>query len=210
MKKFVLLWAFSLTGIFGQELENLDIVKDRIAVYYEQGQYEAELKKVIDSAFVFVNTHHVQEKDAVVFDIDETALSNYSHIKEVGFGYIPSLWNDWIKEEKATRIEPVYKLYKAAVEKGFRIIFITGRNDSQYIPTYNNLLAQGYTTFDTLITKPMTHNYLSSAEYKADKRSALTARGYRFILCVGDQFSDCEISNYGIKIKLPNFLYFVK
>lgn len=205
-----LIWTLCLTGIFSQGIENLDMVKEKVADYYENGQYHTELRKVIDSAYSILNGLNANEADAILFDIDETALSNYSHIKEVGFGYIPSLWNDWIKEEKATRIEPVFNLYKAAQEKGFRVIFITGRNDSQYTPTFNNLIAQNYTKFDTLITKPLKHSYTSAAEYKADKRSELKNKGYRIVMCVGDQFSDCDFDNYGFRIKLPNYLYFVK
>lgn len=210
MKRTIFIWVITLTGIFAQGLENLDMVKDRIAEYYENGQFDSEMKQATDPALVILNQLSAEGLDAVVFDVDETALSNYRHIKEVGFGYIPSLWNDWIHEEKATRIEPVYSLYKAAVEKGFRIIFITGRNDSQYTATFNNLIAEGYTKFDTLITKPMKHGYSSASEFKAAKRTALAAKGYRIVLCVGDQISDCDIENYGIRVKLPNYLYFVK
>ncbi|QOJ29172.1 MAG: hypothetical protein HRU80_09855 [Ignavibacteriales bacterium] len=210
MKKSLLLWLFLLTIISGQDFDNLDFVKDRIANYYEQGQYDLEVRQIIDSALLQLENISAAGKQAVVFDIDETALSNYSHIKSVGFGYIPSLWDSWIREEKAVKIEPVFLLYKKAVEKGLKVLFITGRNDSQYEPTFRNLTAEGYSTFDTLITKPMNHNYQSAAEFKADKRRELSAKGYTFVMCVGDQFSDCEIENYGIRVKLPNYLYFVK
>ncbi|MCH6573702.1 MAG: hypothetical protein IH795_00645, partial [Bacteroidetes bacterium] len=79
--------------------------------------------------------------------------------------------------------------------------------DDEYDATYKNLINQGYTEFDTLITKNKNEYGMKSVDFKSAIRVELVQRGYDIIGTVGDQWSDLEGPHHGIKIKIPNYLY---
>ncbi len=188
---------------------NLQTAKMQVQNYYESGRYSNDLKEIIVSAEDEINNVKPDNKSVVVFDVDETALSNYEAVKSVHFGYVESLWNDWINEAKAPAIPEVKSLYDFVVSKHIKVIFITGRDSSQYEVTYKNLKTAGYSIFDTLILKNNSL-HITTGKFKSGKRKELTIKGYDIIASVGDQSSDFEGSYYGIKIKLPNYLYLIK
>lgn len=186
---------------------NLDTAKQNIIAYYESGKFDDELNAVIQNAIKKFSKIDFTGSEAVVFDIDETALSNYEAMKEFDFGYIPPLWDDWEAEARAPAIKRVKRLYDYLVERGAKIIFLTGRKSYNYEPTYNNLKNESYKYFDTLITR-QPHEYgIPSIEYKSSKRVELTQMGYNIVGTVGDQWSDLRGPYSGIQIKIPNYFY---
>lgn len=191
-------------------LVNLDTSKDEIAHYYESGQYEKELTEIINDAKARFSKVEVASNSAVVFDIDETALDNYSAIKKIGFGYEKKYWDEWLEEAEAPAIPQVKNLYDFLLQKGFKIIFITGKKDYQYNATFKNMKSAGYKDFDTIITRSKDEYKIKSALYKSQKRKELTDKGYIIAGCVGDQLTDCVGPNCGIVVKLPNYLYLVE
>lgn len=190
-------------------LVNLDTAKDEVAKYYETGHYEEELTKIINDAKEKFSKIDLTPNDAVVFDIDETALDNYSAIKKIGYGYEKKYWDDWLEKAEAPAIAKVKELYDFLLNKGFKIIFITGKKDYQYNATLKNMKSAGYNEFDTIITRNKDEYKIKSAEYKTKKRKDLTKKGYNIVGCVGDQLTDCIGENCGIIVKLPNYLYIV-
>ena len=116
----------------------------------------------------------------------------------------------WNKELKAPAIPQVKELYDFLLDKGSRIIFLTGRNLPEYEVTYRNLIKEGYTTFDTLITQREYELELSAQEFKSVKRKELVEKGYEIIGTVGDQWSDLEGEYHGIQVKIPNYLYLIE
>lgn len=191
-------------------LVNLDIAKDEVAKYYESGQYEKELTVIINDAKEKFSKIELVPNSVVVFDVDETTLDNYKAIKQIGYGYERKYWNEWVEMENAAAILQVKGLYDFLLQKGFKIIFITGRRDNQYNPTFTNLKSAGYTVFDTLITRRQDDHKTTAADFKAQKRKELVEKEYVIAGCVGDQLSDCKGENCGIVIKLPNYLYLVE
>ena len=191
-------------------LINLDSAKDEVAKYYESGQYEKDLTKIIAEAKEKFSSVKLEPNSAVVFDIDETTLDNYEAIKQIGFGFEKISWDEWVEKSIAPAIPQVKSLYDYLVQRGFKIIFITGRKDYQYNSTFKNLKSVGYVEFDTLITRGRNEHVTTAVEFKSQKRNELVAKGYEIVGCVGDQFSDCEGQNCGIIIKLPNYLYLVE
>lgn len=191
-------------------LMNLDKAKDEVAKYYESGQYAEELTAIIEEAKEKFSKVAPTQNSAVIFDIDETALDNYKEIKRIGFGYERQLWEEWLQKAEAPAIPQVKSLYDFLIERGFKVVFITGKKDYQYNAALKNMIAAGYTKFDTIITRSKDEYKVKSAPYKSQKRSALVGKGYVIAGCVGDQLTDCEGSNCGIIVKLPNYLYLVE
>jgi len=191
-------------------LMNLDTAKDEVANYYESGQYEKDLTEIITSAKEKFAKVEVKPNSLVVFDIDETTLDNYQEIKRIGFGYESKLWNEWLQKAEAPAIVQVKDLYNYLIQKGFKIVFISGKRDYQYDATLKNMLVADHTKFDTIITRNADEYKMKSAHFKALKRKELAERGYDIVGCVGDQVSDCVGENCGIIVKLPNYLYLVE
>lgn len=190
---------------------NIGLAKNEVVKYHKTGKYNSELNNVISSAKNSFKNLVVKKGDVVVFDVDETSLSNYEFIKDkLGFGYVTKLWNDWLDKADAPAIEQVKSLYDFLVEKDVKIVFLTGRKDFQYKATIKNLKNAGYLKFDTLITRLPSEYKLSALEYKSKKRSELTKKGYHIIGDVGDQWSDLNGPDHGIQVKIPNYLYIIK
>ena len=211
----LLLFIFASAVIFiiqacSSTLINLSIAKDEIINYHESGKYDEEASEIADKAINEFKNIDAKNNSTIIFDIDETALSNYEYHKKYDFGYIPDLWDEWINEAKAPAIKGVKHLYDFLISKGFRIVFLTGRKDYQYEPTYKNLINAGYKKFDTLIVRTPPEYETSAADYKSKKRTELVQHGYDIVGDVGDQYSDFTGPFHGIQVKIPNYQYIVK
>lgn len=186
---------------------NLGAAKNAVQAYYESGKFDRECAKVIDDAIDQINGIKLTGNPAVVFDIDETALSNYEYTKEIGFGYVYKLWDEWQQKGIAPAIKDTKRFYDYLLSKNIHVIFVTGRYTEVGEATKRNLIEKGYTKFDTLIIRSDNERKIAATEWKAAKREELVSKGYNIIACIGDQWSDLVGGNTGIKIKLPSYLY---
>lgn len=189
------------------QIMNLGAAKNAVQAYYESGEFDSECAKIIDDAIDQIDGINLSGKSAVVFDIDETALSNYEYTKEIGFGYVDKLWNEWQQKGIAPAIKDTKRFYDYLLSKNIHVIFVTGRYAEVCEATKRNLIEQGYAKFDTLIIRSDNERKIPAAEWKAAKREELVSKGYNIIACIGDQWSDLAGGNTGIKIKLPGYLY---
>ncbi len=189
---------------------NLQIAKKNVMRYYESDRYSNDLKKIISDAEDDINKLKLNTNSTVVFDVDETSLSNYESIKKIYFGYDHQMWDDWIYEAKAPAIPEVKQFYDFVILKKIKAIFLSSRKSAQYNVTYTNLKNAGYIVFDTLILKDSFDSGLSSLEFKSKQRELLSKKGYDIIAVIGDQKSDMEGKNHGLQIKLPNYLYIIE
>jgi len=212
MKSFILIFiaTFTFVSCSSNQIINLRTAKDIVKDYYESGKYDEELTEVVNDAKKKFDKVEVESNSAVIFDVDETALNNYGLAKMMDFGYVYDLNKKWNEELKATAFKPVKDLYDYLLNKGFKIVFLTGRNSNEYDVTYKNLIKEGYTEFDTLITQSKEDQKLKSQEFKSKIRTELTNKGYQIVGTVGDQWTDLNGPYSGIQIKLPNYLYEVK
>ena len=202
----------SLIIILGckDEPMNLSTARKHVKDYYESGKYEKELNSVIKNAKDEFEGVAIKENSVVLFDVDETALNNYELAESMGFGYVYQMNKQWNAEMKAPAIHKVKELYDYIINKGAKIIFLTGRNIPEYEVTYENLIKEGYTNFDTLITQRKHEFELSAQEFKSSKRKELVENGYDIIGTVGDQWSDLKGEYHGIQVKIPNYLYLIE
>jgi len=186
---------------------NLSVARESVKEYYESGKFDEELAGVIREAKIKFESAEVKGNSVIIFDVDETALNNYELAEEMGFGYVYKMNKEWNSEMKAPAIEAVKDLYDYLLARGFKIIFLTGRNWPEYEVTYKNLKLEGYAQFDTLITQREDELKLNATEFKISKRIELTEKGYDIVGTVGDQWSDLEGPHHGIQVKIPNYLY---
>ncbi len=207
---FLLFFIVALIGCSSNQLVNLRTSKDMVKDYYESGGYDKELDEVIANAKQKFSKVEIKNNSVVIFDVDETVLNNYGLAKQMDFGYVYDLNKKWNEELKAPAIPQVKDLYEYLLGNGVGIIFLTGRNYSEYEVTYKNLAQAGYTKFDTLITQREDELNLKAQEFKSKKRTELTRQGYDIIGTVGDQWTDLNGPYSGIQIKISNYLYEIK
>ena len=205
---------FLLSTLFiyscAQTIPNLSSVKGEIISYYESGGYNKETEEVVDDAINKFKSIEAGDSAAVVFDIDDTALSYYGLDKKNSFGYVPELWDKWVDDKTVPAIPQVKKLYDSLIARGFRVIFLSGRKDYNYAGTIRNLDSAGYTKFDTLIVRNKDEYDIDALNFKSSKREKLTAKGYEIVGTVGDQWSDLRGPDHGIQVKIPNYIYSIK
>lgn len=189
---------------------NLSTARLEVKDYYESGKYDEELNEVIKKAREKFQSIKIKDNSVAIFDVDETVLSNYDLAVMMGYGYVYEMNKKWNAEMKAPAIPQVKELYDFLITKGAKIIFLTGRNIPEYEVTFKNLITQGYTVFDTLITQREHEYKLTAEEFKSAKRKELVEFGYDIIGTVGDQWSDLNGNFHGIQVKIPNYLYLIE
>jgi len=146
-------------------------------------------------------------KQAIVFDVDETVLSNYSAIVADGFVYGPKSQAEAV-DEIGVAIKPSLDLYNLARSKGITVFFITGRPEAQRAPTEDNLKREGFTDYQQAILKPAGFTGTTVA-YKSGARAAIEQQGYHIVASVGDQYSDLAGGHEDRAFKLPNPFYYL-
>ena len=150
------------------------------------------------------------EKLAMVLDIDETALSTYQFRETTDLGYIPSLFDQWVRAAQAPAIESTLRLFQKARQLQVAVFFISARREALRAATQQNLQTQGYAGWSGLVLRPMEDNSRSIAEFKSSARQGIADQGYRIIVNVGDQVSDLSGEPAAeLSVKLPNPFYFI-
>jgi hypothetical protein len=217
----------------------IDLIEQQL-LYYRCMQYDADVAAVLKKAQRWVTKRAPQvHNPAIVLDIDETALSNWTRIYRDGFKYIESgpchlEKSDeacgelkWERSERAPAIQPTLDLYNLArcyrvappCTTMVEVFFVTGRKDSdQKIDgkkpvewTYENLQKAGYLglNLDHLFMRP--ENSTGPVElFKKAKRIEIENHfNVTIIANVGDQNSDLIGGHAERTFKVPNPFYFI-
>jgi len=207
---FSIVTIIFLSSCVRQEPLNLTIAKERVECYYECGQYDKDVSKIVKRALKHFKKVPSYKRATVIFDIDDTVLSDYADEKSISFGYVPKLSHEWILRADAPAIPETKRLYDYLVKRGFTIIFLTGRKYHEYDATIKNLSLQGFTHIDKLIVRQPDELSLTAEQFKVARRKKLSSDGYRIVGCVGDQWSDLVGGYTGYKVKLPNVRYCIR
>lgn len=215
-RTFPLVLGLSLLVAFVSPLQavepvNLSVQKRVVLNYVKSGSYNREIAEVALQANKYLTKRITKgakdgKKLAVVFDIDETALTNLTHMIANDFGYVPAIWDQWVAEGRAHAIVPVQTVYDTAVRGKIDVIFITGRTENDRPGTEKNLREVGYDTWTAIYYKAEDDKRTAKA-YKTALRKKLTAEGYVIVANLGDQMSDLEGGFAERTFKLPNPFY---
>ncbi len=200
---------------------NIDKVKD-VLLAYQAENYDGDIAAVFAAARAYVEGRAGQvSKPALVLDIDETSLSNWSNLKANNFGFIadgtcdrlpsgPCGFKAWILQGVAPPIKPALDLFNAAKAKGVAVVFITGRRDRERQATLWNLDRAGFEGWAKLVTRPDDDPHPTVEAYKTDERRKLAEAGYAIVATVGDQQSDLDGGFAECTFKVPNPFYFIR
>ncbi|HEV2613890.1 MAG TPA: HAD family acid phosphatase [Gammaproteobacteria bacterium] len=195
---------------------NLDTVKSELVQYHDSGTYMDQITLVDKQAENYLSERVEQnnrlsqpKKLAVVFDIDETTLSNYSHLLNRNFGRAK---DTFIKDQQKAQdpaIQPTLALFKLAEKDHVAVFFITGRHEDLRPATVKNLDAAGYFAFNGLYFRPDNDKNSSVVAYKSSTRKQIENKGFDVVLNIGDQESDLAGGAADKDFKLPNPFYYV-
>ena len=182
---------------------NVDTVKN-LLLAYQATDYDGDVAAVFAAARAHVEQRAGQvAKPALVLDIDETSLSNWSNIKANNFGFIrdgacdllpngPCGFRAWILQAVAPVIMPALNLFNAAKANGVSVFFITGRRDRERQATMWNLDRAGFEGWAKLATRPDDDARPTIQPFKTEERRKIEDAGYTIIANVGDQQSDLD------------------
>lgn len=199
--------AMILSIYHAAALDNLEGVKNAIELHYEQGGYAQELEQIVQEVQARFSAPAAHAKQVIIFDIDEVALSAYPWYKERDFG----MTRDWLFHCWRFKTFPATPAIKALYDYfrnlGYAIVFLTARYYEFYEPTRNNLIAEGYTTFDHLITRSLEQATMPIGAFKELARSQLVEKGYEIVCCIDDNIAGLQGKHVGHPVKIPNYLY---
>lgn len=198
------------TPVFNN-MDNLDQAKKEIIKFKKSGDWQdsnacvAEKAKEILKQYLPVG----DKKLAIVFDIDDTALSNWEYVSKNHFGYTKHEFREWEKLAQASAIEPVLDLYLYAQQQGFAVFFISGRNEAQREVTQNNLRKEGFHNWNGLFLKPINFKGPSACIFKSQWREHIEKLGYTIVVNIGDQMSDLTgfpQAKHNFKVSNPMYI----
>ncbi|AOS43280.1 HAD superfamily, subfamily IIIB (Acid phosphatase) [Lacunisphaera limnophila] len=210
----LLVLSLTLAPLRAAEPANLTLAKETVHRYLTSGAYGEDLTKVAVKAGKHLAKRVARplkagEKRAIVFDIDETTLTNLSHITANDYGYVPEVWSRWTATGQARAIIPVQLIYDVATHNQVAVFFITGRGPAEAAATERNLRETGYATWEKIYYKPDDHSGTARG-YKTEIRRQLAAQGYTILLNIGDQESDLAGGFAEATFKLPNPFYLIR
>ncbi|MFE3850906.1 HAD family acid phosphatase [Streptomyces griseorubiginosus] len=153
--------------------------------------WQADCQAVMDQALPYLKTRIAAtkpgEKQAIVFDIDNTTLET-----DFGFSY-PSPAN-----------QPVLNVAKYAQEHGVSLFFVTARPDIIASATDYNLKQVGYQV-SGLYVRNFIDLFKDVATYKTAKRVDIENKGYTIIANIGNSATDLSGGHAEKTFKLPDY-----
>lgn len=178
-------------------------------------RYRSDSEVIADYALEYAKTVDVagDGKDAWIFDIDETLLSNLPYYANHGYGsevFDENSFNEWVDLAEAPALPASLRLYTELQQLGFKIFLLTGRSEFQRKCTDRNLEYSGFTNYVKLLLRADSDLGKPATLYKSEKRQELKDEGYRIRGSSGDQWSDLLGFAKGERsFKLPNPMYYI-
>jgi len=191
-------------------LPNLDLVKRDIKDYRSSGRWDADIERVATECITAARTETAKGgRSAVVFDIDETLLSNWQYEVDNDFARSSTLFRDWAHRSACPAIEPVKRFYTAMHDAGVACFVITGRREPLRADTVRNLERQGITGWTGISFRSPDDSDTSVIPFKSGERARIEANGFTIVANIGDQDSDLAGGHALHTCKLPNPMYFI-
>jgi predicted secreted acid phosphatase len=194
----------------GRTIPNLSDIKHDIVQYHASGQWASDLRAVAADAQVALDERRpTAVRPAIVFDIDDTLLSNYPIQQATNFGFVQPLWTAWAEKDRAPPNPGVLELYQHAVRQRVAVFLITGRPEAFRAATERQLRLAGIDGWTGLHLKPGDYREPSVIPYKSGVRRRIAGEGYQILVNIGDQWSDLEGGFAETTFKLPNPMYII-
>lgn len=198
------------------EVKNLDVWKKWLKNWVDSGQYTKDIESVIKSAYSIVDANLGDPMGAVIFDIDETMISEYSYTNLAGnvVGFMPANDFAWTmpiidRAQLITTfpaIQPVQDFYNYCLDKKIKVFVITSKRAKFLKNVMEEFNFSKYREPTQLFLRP-DNDTGSIAQYKYLTRMDIVANGYEIVANVGDQPSDFYKGVSNNNIYIPNKFY---
>lgn len=199
------------SGRYERGIDQIDELAERVVLRAVRDRKVASLRQASRARARARAKHSAKQwwrrKQAIVLDIDETTLSNWSAMVADGFAFGPRS-QAAAADEAGVAIRPTRELYEVARVRRVDVFYVTGRPESLRQPTAENLAREGFSHYGGLVLKP-SGSTATTVAYKSSARAAIESKGYRIIASVGDQFSDLAGGHEDWGFKLPNPFYYL-
>jgi predicted secreted acid phosphatase len=236
-----------------RQITNIDVLRQQIRNYYgdplgsgvfgADSNYAKEASSVADKAGRWLAAQSRSKKPpaarAIVLDVDDTTLATWNYEIFSNWAFNPTTNATFVTEQRFPAVPGMVALADQAAQRGYAIVFLTGRPAAQEAATLGNLTSDGVgedagypapTTLsngeDGLFTKPAVVDYpdylkaacaaeisagtsCTTLHYKSATRAHIESLGYDIVANLGDQFSDLEGGSADRTFKLPNPNYFL-
>ncbi|MET9387159.1 HAD family acid phosphatase [Streptomyces sp. NPDC002928] len=161
------------------------------AAEVDYATWQQDCQSVMDQALPYLKQRIAAtkpgEKQAIVFDIDNTTLET-----DFGFSY-PQPAN-----------KPVLAVAQYAQEHGVSLFFVTARPGIIYLPTEYNLEHDGYDV-SGLYVRGLVDLFKDVAAYKTAQRVDIESKGYTIIANIGNSATDLSGGHAEKTYKLPDY-----
>jgi predicted secreted acid phosphatase len=208
-----LLLALALASCSSREPRpNLTLLEWQCIAWHDSGDYDRAFARAARPAMRTLD-HYLRSDTprnyAIVFDIDETLLSNWAYLRASHFALETETFTKFINREHPMALGPTREIFAKAHAYRIPIFLVTGRYESMREATRRDLEGAGYWGWSGLFMKPDNYREASVVPFKSGIRKMLTEQGYDIILNVGDQRSDLEGGYARHAFKLPNPFYYI-
>ncbi|MFD8233434.1 HAD family acid phosphatase [Streptomyces sp. NPDC059696] len=157
----------------------------------DYGTWQKDCQAVMNQALPYLKQRIAAtkpgEKQAIVFDIDNTTLET-----DFGFSY-PQPAN-----------KPVLEAARYAQERGVALFFVTARPDIIAAFTQYNLKQTGYQG-SGLYVRNFIDLFKNVADYKTAQRADIERKGYTIIANIGNSATDLSGGHAEKTFKLPDY-----
>jgi predicted secreted acid phosphatase len=161
------------------------------ATTVDYATWQTDCQTVMDQALPYLKDRIAAaqpgEKQAIVFDIDNTTLET-----DFGFSY-PQPAN-----------KPVLDVAEYAQEHGVSLFFVTARPSVVSWPTEYNLEHDGYQV-SGLYVRGLLDLFKDVADYKTAQRADIESKGYTIIANIGNSATDLTGGHAEKTFKLPDY-----
>jgi HAD superfamily, subfamily IIIB (Acid phosphatase) len=162
-----------------------------------------EFEAVVARAQKYLDTVKPSTDKVLIFDLDDTLVDNTPHYAMPE----PRNFTAWLEHRPVLYHESVLKLLKNAKQRGFSVMYITGRGAGLSLVTAQQVQDLPW---DAAFTRPSGIPFSVQA-YKASIRAMLRGLGYTIVLNIGDQITDHDLPMDEAKgeFLVPNVMYTV-
>ncbi|MFF7012368.1 HAD family acid phosphatase [Streptomyces fimicarius] len=163
-----------------------------LAADVDYGTWRSDVAAVVAEARPWIEARSESagsEKQAIVLDIDNTALETHFH----------PFW-----ELPTPAVGDVRELARYADARGVAVFFVTARPGIIHSLTDWNLKKAGYPV-DGLYVRSLPDLFEEVSAYKTEQRAAIEAKGYKIIANIGNNTTDIVGGHAERGFKLPDY-----
>lgn len=199
---------------------NVAAAMEAADAYHDSGAYQKDFDAVIAKAARFVAEEAPKtKKPAIVFDVDETVLSNWPEIRANHYGNFsygdcshlpdgPCGDQAWVERAEASAFPATRALIRSTEAEHVAVFFLTGRHERHRAAVTRNLLREGISGWTAFYMRPNDEKRPAAA-FKPEVRKRIEDQGYEILATIGDQPSDLSGGHARRGFLLPNPFYAV-